>query len=228
MNECLSKGPDRFLNSLPSVLIGFRNGRVGCVADISKFHNQVYLEEKDIHMQRFLWRRMKTTEPPTTYAVRVNNFGVTSANCIATCALHKSADVFSEIYPAESRELKEQTYIDDELVAAVDMEHAREKTSRLDEIGEHAGMPNKGWTFSGEDKLDVSIGEVGDPEEMVLGMLWIPKLDVFKFRVNLSFQPKGSKELHINTIEDLQILRSQPHLLTRRSLLSNVHRIFDP
>ena len=32
MNECLRKGPDRYLNSLLSVLMYFRNGRVGCAA----------------------------------------------------------------------------------------------------------------------------------------------------------------------------------------------------
>ena len=54
INDCVHKGPDRFINNILSVWIGFRNGRVGCAADISKFHNQVYLEEPDMHMQRFL------------------------------------------------------------------------------------------------------------------------------------------------------------------------------
>ena len=50
MNYHLCKGPDRFMNDLLSVLLAFRNGRVGCAADIRKFHNQVYLLEEDIHM----------------------------------------------------------------------------------------------------------------------------------------------------------------------------------
>ena len=109
------------------------------------------------------------------------------------------------------------------------MAHAREKTARLDEICEYAGMPNKGWTFSGEDKADVPIGDVGDSEEKVLGNLWVPKLDVFKFRVILSFQLKGSEETSVRTVEDLQkLILRLPHLLNRRSLLSNIHRIFDP
>ena len=45
-NDCLQKGPDRFVNNLLSVIHGFRNGRVGCVADISKCHNQVELLER--------------------------------------------------------------------------------------------------------------------------------------------------------------------------------------
>ena len=55
MNDCLCTGPDRFLNNLLAVILGFRNGRVECVADIRKFHNQVHLFPEDIHMQRFLW-----------------------------------------------------------------------------------------------------------------------------------------------------------------------------
>ena len=51
---------------------------MGCAADISKFHNQVYLEE----------------------------LGVKSAGCIATSALHMSADAFAEVYPGESKELR--------------------------------------------------------------------------------------------------------------------------
>ena len=82
LNDCLYKGPDRYMNDLLSVIVGFRNGRVGAVADVSKFHNQVHLVPEDIHMQRFLWRNMETDREPDTYAVAVNNFGITSANCI--------------------------------------------------------------------------------------------------------------------------------------------------
>ena len=52
-NKHLHKGPDRFLNNLLSVILGFRNGRVGAAADLCKFHNQVYLVDDDVHMQRF-------------------------------------------------------------------------------------------------------------------------------------------------------------------------------
>ena len=109
MNDCLYKGPDRFMNNLLSVILGFRNGRVGCVADIARFHNRVCLVVTDVHMQRFLWRGMVTDAEPETYTVKVNNFGVKPANCIAISALHKSADCFVEVYPVESREIKYQT-----------------------------------------------------------------------------------------------------------------------
>ena len=97
MTGCLFKGPDPLMNNFLSLLIGFRYGRIGCAADIKKFHNQVYLFEEDIRMQRFLWRDMGPSKPPQTYAVVVNNFGIKPENCNSTSALHSSADDYAPI-----------------------------------------------------------------------------------------------------------------------------------
>ena len=229
-NSCLYKGPDCFMNNLLSVITGFRNGRVAAAADISKFHNRIRLIDKDVHMQRFLWRKMKTDEEPQTYAVAVNNFGVKPANCIATCALHQSADVFKEVYPVESEELKIQTYVDDEMVADKDMESLVQKTQRLDEITDHANMPNKGWLFSGQEnphaeENGVSIGGE-DGSEKVLGLLWHASVDMFGFRVVLKLK-SGSAVIEVSSVDDFdRVVLSL--VLTRRLLLCNVHRIFDP
>ena len=232
MNDCLDKGPDRFMNNLLSVVVGFRNGRVGCAADIKKFHNRVRLFLKDIHMQRFLWRGLQTDKPPKTYAVVRNNFGVKPANCIATSALHKSADKFSEIYPVASKEVKEQTYVDDALIAARNKEEAIVKTRQFDEILDHADMPNKGWLYSGDESNALPIGAdaVGEKDDRVLGLLWDPTSDTFYFTVELDLQYRNEKgeicEVKITTIDGLMAL---VHLIiTRRLMLRNVQKIFDP
>ena len=229
MNDCLYKGPDRFVNNLLSVILGFRNGRIGCVADIKKFHNQVHLFDEDVHMQRFLWRGLNPDIPPQTLAIAVNNFGVVSANCIATCALRRSADEFAAVYPTESEEVKSQTYIDDGLTAAPSKSEAVIKTQRWDEICAHGSMFNKGWTYSGEDKSDIAIG--GDEEDMekVLGLMWDPKSDrlVFRTRLRVKGKGKGSADFfEITSVEEL--LKHIDLILNRRQLLSNVHSIFDP
>ena len=161
----------------------------------------------------------------------VNNFGVKPANCIATLALHKSADMFSEKYPQESEDLKCQTYIDDELVAASNREEAVEKTRRTDEICEHAGMPNKGWTYSGDHRnSDVVIGgEIDALEERVLGLSWVPGKDDFKFSVSLSLAEGGKRRNtgpKYSTLKEFE--ENLPRILTRRMLLSEVSKIFDP
>ena len=123
------------------------------------------------------------------YGVAVNNFGVKPANCIATCALHRSADAFAEKYPVESEEIKNQTYVDDQLIAASDMNAAQLKTQRMDEITAHANMPNKGWVFSGEaDSSGVVIGGEDIESEKVLGLLWTASSDTFGFCVVLKFR----------------------------------------
>ena len=233
MNDCLYKGPDRFMNNLLSVCLGFRNGRVAAAADLSKFHNQVKLVPADVHMQRFLWRGMRTDEAPQTLAVAVNNFGVKPANCIATLALHKSAEIFEDKYPEASHDIKEQTYIDDELVAAENDAALHLKTEQMDEITTHAGMRNKGWTFSGDDVCpDIQIGsEVSDvEEERVLGLLWVPKTDNFRFQAKLRLKVssgEGTLDVLINSEDHLDNV-SDNILLTRKVVLSNVMKVFDP
>ncbi len=227
-NDCLMKGPDNFMNNgvLP-VLLGFRNGRVAAVADLRKFHNQVHLTKEDTHMQRFLWRDLRTDEPPKTYAVPVNNFGVKAAACIATSALHKSADRFAEVYPSESQELKDQTYVDDQLVAAPDTDHLKTKTEHMDEICEHASMFNKGWTYSGDrGGPDVNIGVNEGTNEMVLGISWNPGTDCFHYHVNLTLKTVNGI-VKVSSLEEFICIRGSIRL-TRKIVLGNVARIFDP
>ena len=179
-------------------------------------------------MQRFLWRNMNTDISPQVLAIRVNNFGVTSANCIATCALYKSADRFAEVYPLDSAEIKDQTYIDDELIAAPSDEEIRIKTARFDEICADAGMKNKGWTYTG-DKSDsnFAIGESKDDNiDKVLGLRWCSATDHFTFQVVLRFKV-NSVEVEVTCVSEFLDLRHNI-ILTRRIVMSNVARIFDP
>ena len=227
MNYHLCKGPDRFINDLLVVLLALRNGRVGFAGDIRKFHNQVHLVKEDVHMQRFLWRNMETTREPDHLAVAVNNFGVTCANCIATCALRKSAEEFAEKYPIESEEVKSQTYVDDQLGAATGKDEAVQKTQRWDEICDHASMPNKGWTYTGDISSDILLGGEGDVDRR-LGQSWDPATDTFLFRVKLrvKLHRGGTEEVMVSTAAELEKFRES--MLTRRMLLSNVQSIFDP
>lgn len=120
----------------------------------------------------------------TVYAVIVNNFGVASGS-FASCAIYKSADTFPEFSPGESMEMKEQIYVDDELVASLDEVSIRIKAKMLDEIRDHTGMLNKGWTYSGDTGLDVFIGEDVYLEEKVFSIRWNQPFDDFRFKVTI-------------------------------------------
>ena len=113
MNTILAKGPDRYINNLAGVILRFRNGAEAVKGDIKKMYNAVVLEEADWYVQCFLWRDLDPTAIPKTYQVLVNNIGVKPAGCIASLALYKSADYHSVEFPVTSKQLKDNSYVDD-------------------------------------------------------------------------------------------------------------------
>ena len=142
---------------------------------------------------------METDRPPTIYMVLVNNIGIRPSGTIATSMLEMTADKFMEKYEAAAADLKKMSYVDDVGVGGKDKELVKIKTDQIDEILDAGGMVCKGWIYSHEPGEDVEIGgemEDGDMSgitEKVLGMVWCPLVDQFKFCFKLNFGPKKGK-----------------------------------
>lgn len=58
MNDILLKGPD-VLNPSIAVLLRSREGVHAALGDIKKMYNSVWLEQREMHRHRFLWRDPK-------------------------------------------------------------------------------------------------------------------------------------------------------------------------
>ena len=161
LNQILAKGPDRFLNNLAGVIANFRNGRVAAKGDVKKMYNCIRLSKEDAFMQCFVWRDLDPRSEPETYQVTVNNIGVKPAGAIATLALQKSADIFSEVFPETSTKLKKKSYVDDLGLTGKNAEALIKRTLEADQILNHANMRVKKWVFSG-DGVDsiVRVGKV--------------------------------------------------------------------
>ena len=229
MNECVYKGPDRFINNLVAVLVGFMIGLVGGMCDITKMHNKVRLVPKDVHMQRFLWRFMKTDQPPLTLAVTVNNMGVSPANVIATSALRASAKLWEEKDEMAARIVEEQTYVDDILPSFANMEEAEAEMKTVDEILDHADMKHKGWTISGGQGESKEMAEDEEAEERALGMIWVPRGDYFKFKISIKLSGMIAKlSQDFPEVSRETLLGAPPEILTRRMVFSEVAKVFDP
>ncbi|GBP62948.1 hypothetical protein EVAR_95903_1 [Eumeta japonica] len=65
LNENLLTGPD-LLQSLPAVLMKFRQHRVAVAADIKEMFLQIEIAEEDRDALRFLWRSDRRDSPPST------------------------------------------------------------------------------------------------------------------------------------------------------------------
>ena len=234
MNQLLAKGPDRFLNNLAGVILQFRNGRMAAKGDVRKMYNCIKLTKEDAFTQCFLWRDMNPNVDPVTYQVTVNNIGVKPAGAIATVAFHKNAELFSDKFPVTSQQLQQKSYVDDLGLTAKNLRVLKQRTEEADQILSHANMRIKKWVYSGDKCGEVtigetvSIGELDSGTERMLGVLWEPGKDVFKFsiKINLSSLKNKTRTGPDLTKEMLQL--DPPKIMTRRQYYSQVQSLFDP
>ena len=106
---------------------------------------------------------------------------------------------------------------------------AIEKTKIIEHILLQGSFLIKHWIVSGSKKDCRSWEQNEDsnhilqpPEEKVLGMTWVPKSGVFIFKINVEFE-KGMKCVTKESLNNYV-----PHALTRRTLLSQLAKTFDP
>lgn len=71
LNDLLLKGPD-VLNPIRAVVLRFREGMHAALGDIKKMYNSVWLEEREMHLHRFLWRESPCEEISEYAITRVN------------------------------------------------------------------------------------------------------------------------------------------------------------
>lgn len=89
MNDLLLKGPD-VLNPIRAVLLRFRRGVFAALGDIKKMYNSVWLENREMHLHRFLWRDTQD-EKIGEYAITRVDMGDRPAGCIAQLAMRETA-----------------------------------------------------------------------------------------------------------------------------------------
>ena len=204
--------------------------------DVKKMYNCIRLSKEDAFMQCFVWRDLDPRSEPETYQVTVNNIGVKPAGAIATLALQKSADIFSEVFPETSIQLKKKSYVDDLGLTGKNAEALIKRTLEADQILNHANMRVKKWVFSG-DGVD-SIVRVGESpnsllsesreEECMLGIIWEPHEDVIKFVVRINLTPLKNKSRTGADLTRQELLENPLKSITRRQFYSQVQSLFDP
>ena len=234
LNQILAKGPDNFINILAGVILSFWNGREAAKGDVRKMYNCVQLTQEDAYVQCFLWRSLDTTREPDTYQVTVNNIGVKPAGVIAALALQNSSSMHRDKFPETARQLADESYVDDLSITAPNKQVLKTRTCKADLILKHAAMKVKKWTYSGDD-LSMDVGNLvqvvahQSPEgERMLGVLWEPVRDVFKFTVKINLSPLKNKARLGPDLSKQELLTNPPRTVTRRQFYSQVQSLFDP
>ncbi|KAM9744581.1 uncharacterized protein ACNS7B_011726 [Menidia menidia] len=241
MNDLLIKGPD-VLNQIRAVLLRFREGTYAALGDIKKMYNSVWLEEREVHLHRFIWRDSEEEEVED-YAITRVNIGDKPAGCIAQLAMRETANLPSFIHLEEERQvLQNNSYVDDILTSHNDPDRLKEITENVERILKAGGFKLKPWVFSGQsgrknsnnkqDEVKVKTlvlpNQMRDEDNKALGLGYIVEEDQLYVMVGINFS-KRKKKMRLGQDLQLDQIRIQtPNPLTRRELLSQVSGLYDP
>ncbi|XP_022783263.1 uncharacterized protein LOC111324045 [Stylophora pistillata] len=216
LNNKLQTGPD-LLNSLVGVLMRFRTGRIGVMADIEQMFHQVRVCEEDRDSLRFLWRDLDETKRPSEYKMTVHVFGAVDSPCCANYALQRTArDQQGKFSEDAINAVRRNFYMDDLLASKQNCDEATGLAKDLIGILATGGFRLTKWMSNSREVLTaipssevacdiIHLDRNGLPQERALGVKWCAEQDL------LSLEPAKSKFPN-----------------TKRGILSATSSVFDP
>lgn len=242
MNDLLLKGPD-VLNPIRAVLLRFRQGVHAALGDIKKMYNSVWLEEREMHLHRFLWRD-SPEEEIGEYAITRVNIGDKPAGCIAQLAMKETASLPNFIHlEDERRVIEEDSYVDDLLTSHNDLNRLDQITAGVEKVLKAGGFFLKPWVRSGQSgrkgtEADVLNQEQGNtlilPNQMregdnkALGIGYQVDEDQLYMLTAVNFSKRKKKMRVGKDLLEEEVRSETPNPLTRRALLSQVAALYDP
>ncbi|KAL7291717.1 hypothetical protein TKK_0014506 [Trichogramma kaykai] len=198
---------------ISTVLLRWRLGQYAFTADIIKMYRQIRVSDNDTMWQRILWR----SHPEDTlqaYDLTTVTYGTACAPYLALRILQQLADDEENHFPAGAAILRNHMYVDDALVSCDSEAEAIDARLSLTNILRSAGMELDKWASNcpailPKSDITSALDRTFDKDLAVptLGLRWTPKTDVFSY-----------------TVPEL----TASHIVTKRSILSEVARIFDP
>lgn len=215
LNDKLLVGP-RTQEDLFNILIRWRKHLYTFLADIEKMYRQVKIVDEHRDFQRLLWR-FEENSPIMEYRITTVIDGTASASFLATRSLNKLAEDQSLNFPEAAKIVQEDFYVDNLASGTYSIEKAKQLQSDLTQIMAAGKLRLRQWYSNNEEILEnVPMEDRHDTTTLVelvqntvktLGVYWNQKGDTFEFKVT----PMSSK-----------------NHLTKRELLSDISKLFDP
>lgn len=216
LNDVLGIGPT-VQPDLFSIILRFRLKRYAFTADISKMYRQVLLRPEDRAFQLILWRT-KNDQPLRTYRLNTLTYGSASAPYLATKCLVQLAKQYENVHVNASQTVSQNIYVDDLLAGADSVSKARELLEEIILLLEKGKFELRKFCSNDENILK-NIPDA-HKEKLVrfhqsdviktLGLIWNPTIDCFEFGFNS------------------EKFKTPEATVTRRSVLSDLARLFDP
>ncbi|XP_069988601.1 uncharacterized protein [Penaeus vannamei] len=220
LNDHVHQGPD-LTNGLVGVLLRFRQGVVGFMANIEFMFHQVRVTPEDRDSLRFLWfENNNTSQPLQTLQMTAHIFGrVWSPSC-ANYALQKVVEEYRNMYSEEVlNTVLRNFYVDDSLKSANSVESAIVLAKQVKKLLNRRGFHLTKYISSspellkhipkedrGKSLISLQLNLEDQSKERALGMLWHVNTDYLGF--------------------DVQVMHDRTK--TKRNVLSTRSTVFDP
>lgn len=213
LNDHLLPGP-KLQSDIVKLLLRFRLHRFVFTSDVRQMFRQILVHPKHTDYQRILWRFSKN-DPIEDYRLLTVTYGLTCAPYLAIKSLLTLAEQEKINFPAASRLVLTSSYVDDITGGCSTIEGAKALQQELIALLAKGGFELRKWC-SNDTRLLVDfpasylfnenvLNFESDSTLKILGLQWNHSSDVFQFSVS----PVGKG-------------------CTKRSLLSNLAKIFDP
>ena len=188
LNDFYVKGPSG-LNNLLGLQLRFCEEAIAMMCDISKMYHSIYLSLRDQMTHIFLWRDLNQNIPPQMYVMTALNFGDKPSGSIASAALQMTSEMSQEESPEACRMIIENSYMDDILDSVQTLEKCEELKFKVQSTLSKCDFKIKEWITSGErnNPTAQSFPDTPNDDERVLGVIYDPATDKFKFKVQLNF-----------------------------------------
>ena len=110
------------------------------MADVEKMFLQIKVDERDQDALRYLWRDLKSDDPPRVYRLQRLAFGVNCSPFLAIATVQSHTKKCKEQFPDASKEVLSNMYVDDCLTGADDVGATVELQQSLDKMMEQGGF----------------------------------------------------------------------------------------
>lgn len=215
LNESLLTGPT-IQEDLMALVLRWRKHKIVFTADIQKMYRQIQVSDEDTNYQRIVWRN-HSSEPIVDYNLKTVTFGTSSAPFLAIRTLQQLAIDERDTYAIGSEVALSDFYVDDVISGADTIELALTKQSELIRLLKTGCFDLRKWSSnqiellehlpSDHVELNLPLNLNRDNGIKTLGIQWDPVTDQFGYRINLETIQSG---------------------FTKRSILSDIAKIFDP
>lgn len=213
LNHCLEKGPN-LIELIPSMLLRFRENKIGVVSDIKKAFLQISIDERDRNFVKFLW--IDEEEQEIIFQHKRVVFGLICSPFLLAATLEYHLDRQMEkcnsnkaVCSKDTLErMKTSFYVDNCVTSLPTDELVHSFIKEATSVMAEGQFELRGWERTQTDQSR----STSDNPCPVLGLIWCPAKDVLK--------------LNGKFLENLEPWDSI--IVTKRLVLSFAQKVFDP